>query len=89
MSQLKQISRCICLLLDAFQQYLEMSVIFALYICTTSAKNCGFGNGNVLLDFFGDGSVVVGNYNNKVGFQVIAEKMKTSSYFQVRKCPIQ
>ena len=41
---------CACLLLDPFQQYLEMSVV--LFICTASEKNCSFGNGNVLLEFF-------------------------------------
>jgi len=59
-----------------------MSVIFGLSICTASANYCSFGNGNVLLEFLG------GDYNNKVGFQVIAEKMKISSYFHVQKCPL-
>jgi len=75
-----------CLLLDTFQQYLEMSVIFGLSIYTASAKNCSVGNGNVLLAFFflregGDSN------NNKVGLQVIAEKMKICSYVHVRKYP--
>jgi len=72
------------LLLDTFQQYLEMSVIFGLWICTASAKNCSFGNGNVLLDFFFGGG---GDSNNKVGLQAIAEKMKICSYLHVGKCP--
>jgi len=42
-----------CLLLDTFEQHLEMLVIFGLWICTASAKNYSFGNGNVLLDFLG------------------------------------
>jgi len=47
-----------CLLLDPFQQYLEMSVIFGLSICTASEKNCSVGNGNVLLEFFWGGGEV-------------------------------
>jgi len=42
-----------CLLLDPFQQYLKMSVIFGLSRCTASEKNCSVGNGNVLLEFGG------------------------------------
>jgi hypothetical protein len=41
-----------CLLLDTFQQYLEMSVIFGFLMCTASAKNGSVGNGNVLLEYF-------------------------------------
>ena len=73
------------LLLDPFQQYLEMSVV--LFICTASEKNCTVGNGNVLLEFFlVGGGGVVGNSDSKVGLHVIAEKMKICSYFHVGKC---
>ena len=48
-----------CLLLDTFQQYLEMSVIFGLSIYTDSAKNCSVGNGNVLLTFFFEGGGIL------------------------------
>ena len=70
-----------CLLLDPFQQYLEMSVICGLSICTASEKNCSVGNGNVLLEFFSGGGLG-GNSDNKVGLQVIAEKM---FFFPCRK----
>jgi len=73
-----------CLLLDTFQQYLEMSFIFGLLICTASAKNCSVGNGILLLEFF---FFWRGDSNNKVGLQVIAEKMKICSYIHVGKCP--
>jgi len=71
-----------CLLLDPFQQYLEVFVIFGLSICTASAKNCSAGNGNMLLEFLRGG-----DSNIKVGLQLTAEKMKVSSYLHVRKCP--
>jgi len=56
-----------CLLLDTFQQYLEMSVIFGLSIYTASAKNCSVGNGNVLLAFFfeGGGAILIIRLVNK------------------------
>jgi hypothetical protein len=41
-----------CSLLDAFQLYLEMSVVFGLSICTAIANSWTVGNGNVLLGFF-------------------------------------
>jgi len=41
-----------CLLVYPFQQYLEVSVMFVLCICTACAKTCSVGNGNVLLEFF-------------------------------------
>jgi hypothetical protein len=45
---------CACLLFNPFQLYLEMEVIFCLSICTASAKNYSVGNGNMLLEFWGD-----------------------------------
>jgi hypothetical protein len=77
---------CACLLLDPFQQYLEMSVIFSLSICTASAQNCIVGTGNALQDLFlwGRGGW---NCNDKVGQQVTAEKMNIISYLHVGKCP--
>jgi hypothetical protein len=42
-----------CLLLDPFQQYLEMSVIFGFFfIYTASAKNGSVGNGNLVPKYF-------------------------------------
>jgi hypothetical protein len=41
-----------CLLLDTFEQYLEMSFIFGLLICMACAKNCSVRNGILLLEFF-------------------------------------
>jgi len=43
---------CACLLLDPFQLYLEMSVVFGLSIYTATAHSCTVGNENVLLGFF-------------------------------------
>ena len=43
---------CACLLLDLFQLYLEMSVVFGLSICMVTANSCTVGNENVLLGFF-------------------------------------
>ena len=77
--------RSACLLLDPFQQYLEMSVIFGFSICTASAENCSVGNGNVLLEFFfwkGEGDC-----NNNVVLQVIAETMKIYSYLYIGEFP--
>ena len=48
-----------CLLLDPFQQYLEVFVIFGLSICTASAKNCSAGNGNMLLEFLTGGILIL------------------------------
>jgi len=57
-----------CLLLDPFQLYLEMSVVFGLSIYTATANSCTFGNENVLLEFFwGGGRGGGGNSNKKVG----------------------
>ena len=48
-----------CPLVDPFQKYLEMSVVFGLSICTATANSCNVGNKNVLVGFFlGEG---VGN----------------------------
>jgi hypothetical protein len=62
-----------------------MFVIFGFSICTASAKNCSVGNGNVLPEFFLEGKG--GDSNNKLGLQVIAEKMKICSYIHIGKCP--
>jgi len=43
---------CTFLLLDPFQLYLEMSVVFGLSIYTATAHSCTVGNVNVLLGFF-------------------------------------
>jgi len=39
---------CACLLLDTFQLYVEMLVVFGLSIYTATANNCTVGNENVL-----------------------------------------
>ena len=44
-----------CLLLDPFQLYIRMSVVFGLSIYTATANSCTVGNENVLLGFFGEG----------------------------------
>ena len=52
-----------CLLLDPFQLYLEMSVVFGLSIYTATANSCTVGNENVLLGFFvggGVGEILIG-----------------------------
>ena len=72
---------CACLLLDPFQLYLEMSVVFGLSIYTATANSCTVGNENVLLRFLGGGS------NQKVVLRVIAEKMKICTYLHVRNNP--
>ena len=52
---------CACLLLDPFQLYIEMSVVFGLSIYTATANSCTVGNEkNVLLVFFWGGGVEVG-----------------------------
>jgi len=48
---------CACLLLDPFQLYLEMSVVFGLSIYTATSNSCTVGNENVLLGFFWRGGV--------------------------------
>jgi len=40
-----------CLLLDPFQLYLEMSVVFDLSIYTATGNSCTVGNENVLVGF--------------------------------------
>ena len=74
---------CACLILDPFQLYLEMSVVFGLSIYTATANSCTVGNENVLLGFF------VGGWDSsqKVVLRGIAEKMKISTYLHVRNSP--
>jgi len=55
MSVIRPIYMSACLLLDLFQLYLEMSVVFALSIYTATANSCTVGNENVLLGFFLEG----------------------------------
>ena len=43
---------CTCLLLDPFQLYIGMSVLFGLSIYTATANSCTVGNVNVLFGFF-------------------------------------
>jgi len=73
---------CACLLLDPFQLYLEISVVFGLSIHTATANSCTVGNENVLLGFF-----VWRDSSQKVVLRVIAEKMKISTYLHVRNSP--
>jgi len=40
-----------CLLLDPFQLYLEMSVVFGLSIYTAAGNSCTVENENVLVGF--------------------------------------
>ena len=79
------INKSACLLLDPFQQYLGMSVIFGLSICTACAKKSSVGNENVLLEFFFFGGG--GRSSNGVGLQEITERMKISFYLHVGKYP--
>jgi hypothetical protein len=72
-----------CLLLDPFQLYLEMSLVFGLSIYTATANSCTVGNENVLLGFF----VGEGDCNQNVGLRVIREKMKICSCLYVVKNP--
>jgi len=71
----------VCLLLDPFQLYLEMSVVFGLSIYTATANSWTVGNENVVLGFF---EGVGGDSNKKVVLWVIAEKMKICSNLHVR-----
>jgi hypothetical protein len=71
-----------CPLLDPFQKYLEISVVFGLSICTAKANNSTVGNENVVLGLF---LGVGGNSNKKVGLRVIAEKLKICSYLHAGK----
>jgi hypothetical protein len=68
-----------CLLLDPFEVYLEMSVVFVLSICVATANSCGVEN--CLLKGW--------NFNMKVRRQVPAENMKICSYFHIRNIPNQ
>ena len=79
--------RFVCLLFDPFQQYVEMSVVFVLSVCTATANSSTVWNENVVLGLFlgEDGGGV--NSNKKVGLRVIAEKMKICSYLLVGKNP--
>jgi hypothetical protein len=52
------------LLLDPFQQYLEMSVVFGISICTATANGSTVGNENVGC-FGGRGQDGVGENSNK------------------------
>jgi hypothetical protein len=73
-----------CLLLDPFQLYIGMSVVFGLSIYTAPVNSCTAGNENMLFGvfFFGGGGV-----NKIVSLWVIAEKMKILSYFHVGNNP--
>ena len=52
-----------CLLQDPFQQYVEMSDVFCLSICTATTYNSTVGNEDVLFGFILGG----GDTNKKVG----------------------
>ena len=41
----------LCLLLDPFQLYLEMSDVFGLSLYTATGNSCTVGNENVLVGF--------------------------------------
>jgi hypothetical protein len=72
------------LLLDTFQKYLVISVVFGLSICTATTNPSSFGNGIVLLGCFF--VVRVGeNCNKNVLLRVTEEKMKIYSYIRVGK----
>jgi len=43
------------LLLDPFQLYVEMPVVFGLSIYTATGNSCTVGDENVLVGFFGGG----------------------------------
>ena len=49
----------LCLLLDPFQLYLEMSVVFGLCIYTATGNSCTVGNENVLVGFFVEGGEII------------------------------
>jgi len=57
---------CACLLLDPFQLYLEMSVVFGLSLYTATANSWTVGNENVLGGIFCGRWGGVGDSNNKV-----------------------
>jgi hypothetical protein len=64
----------VCPLLDSFQKYLGISVLFGLMICTATA-NTTVGNENVLVEFLGER---MGSILQKFVVPVILEKMKCS-----------
>jgi len=61
------------LLLDPFQLYLEMPVVFGLSIYTATGNSCTVGDENVLVGYFLGGG---GNFTKHLVLLVIAEKMK-------------
>jgi len=73
---------CACLLLDPFQLYQGLSVVFGLSIYTATANSCTVWNENVLLGFF-----VWGDSNQKLVLRVIAEKLKICTYLHVKDNP--
>jgi len=48
-----------CLLLDPFQLYLEMSIVFGLSMYIATANSRTVGNENVLLGFFFGGGILI------------------------------
>jgi len=78
-----------CPVLDPFQKYLEISVVFGLSICTATTNTSTVGNGNMLLGFCVCVCVCGGglNSNKKVGLRVIAEKLKICSFLHVEENP--
>ena len=73
---------CACLLLDPFQLYIEMPVVFGLSIYTATATAELLGMKMCCWDFFGRWGDC-----NKVVLLVIAEKMKICTYLHVRYNP--
>ena len=73
------------MLLDTFQLYLEMSVVFGLSIYTATATVELLGMKMGCWDFFWEG--LGGDSNQKVVLRVIAEKMKICTYLHVRNNP--
>jgi len=70
-----------CLLLDLFQMYLEMSIVFGgISIYTATANSCSVGNENVVLGLFWGEDRGGEISNKKLRLRVIAEKMKICSY---------
>ena len=53
----------LCLLLDPFQLYLEMSAVFGLSIYTATGNSCTVGDENVWVGFYLGGE---GDSNRKV-----------------------
>jgi len=69
-----------CLLLDPFQLYLEMSVVFGLSLYTATGNSCTLGDENVLVGIFCGGR----DSNQKVVLQVFAERMEICTCLHVR-----